>query len=55
MEINYGMHRIQTAEAQFSSIDFLFPLHHLSFQTQQFHKYQSQPCKDRTKARTKGA
>jgi len=55
MERNYGVHRIQTAEAQFSSIDFLFLLHHLSFQTQQFHKYQFQPCKDRAKARTKDA
>ena len=46
MERNYGVHRIQTAEAQFSSIDFLFPMHRLSFQTRKFHKYQSQLCED---------
>lgn len=55
MERNYGMHRIQTAEAQFSLIDFLFPMHHLSFQTRQFHKYQSQLCEDHVITRTKDA
>ena len=49
------MHRIQTAEAQFSSVDFLFLVHHLSFQTQQFHKYQSQLCEDHAITRTKDA
>ena len=49
------MHRIQTAEAQFSLIDFLFPMHHLSFQTQQFHKYQSQLYEDHVITRTKDA
>ena len=49
------MHRIQTAEAQFSSIDFLFPMHHLSFQTRKFHKYRSLLCEDHAITRTKDA
>ena len=49
------MHRIQTAEAQFSSVDFLFPMQHFSPQTRQFHKYQSQLCEDHAITRTKDA
>jgi len=33
---NYGMHRIQTAEAQFSSVDFLFLMHCFHFKRDNF-------------------